>query len=806
MAFFEPREVKGEILKLRNKLDSNDPDDRKAAAKRVVALMRQGENVGSLFSSMLRCVKTDDIQIKKLVYLYLVTYSSQEPEQSIMVVNTFIADANDFNPIVRALAVRTMCRIKLDTVAEHMIIPLKRALKDQDPYVRKTAAIAVAKLYDVIPEAVENAQLLGDLVECLNDENPMVVSNTTVALLEVNERRATPIFKFNERNVSPVLSAMTQCSGWVQTLLLDGLAKYTPESDSDAQFLIDRLVPFLKHANSAVVIGAFKCIYNCMQVSKRPHGEVLQAIIPPLITLVTSAEPEVQFVVLRTLSLFVMSNPGVLGKEIRVFFCKYNDPSYVKMEKLNIIVTIVSPVNVQLVLNEMEEYCNSVDVGFVRKTIQCIGQIALKCEFSARRCVGILVKMVESKAEYAVEEAIVVVTDLLRAFPGEFESVISKVCSNLEQIKETKAKAAAIWILGEYSHIIEKVDVLLDPYLDTFQDEAPEVQHQILIAMVKVYVRTPDDARDQLQFVLNEATKENVLPDVRNRAMIYWRFLSTTDLAVAKKAIIFEDKKVTPKANQFEQTVLEELIDNMGSVAGVLHIVPSDFVKKIKYLPEDDEDEDMVDEARNWMQVNVSDSMLYVFVDWSPMKFWLKVVNKAPTSVGSFAIAMNKNWAGINVSGTVDFPPSLEFGDAFEVGIPLEFNEKFYQPSETNVLQVALRTNSEAKMFTTPIDAFSVLKPINLTDAQLREAWGMYNGDVQIDVDGQLPSDQVFKDRNIQVMSKADKSVTVAFQLPPSFTFIAKMQQVNNKVMVMVHGNPQLFPMIRGSADSMFSS
>lgn len=806
MSFFETREMKDEILKLRDKLDSNDPDDRKEAAKRVVSLMRQGENVGSLFSSMLRCVKTDDIQIKKLVYLYLVTYSSQEPEQSIMAVNTFIGDANDYNPIVRALAVRTMCRIKLDTVAEHMIIPLKKALADTDPYVRKTAALAVSKLYDVIPEAVENSQLLSDLVKCLNDENPMVVSNTTVALLEINERRATPIFTFNERNVSPVLSAMTQCSGWVQTLLLDGLAKYTPVSESDAQFLIDRLVPFLKHANSAVVLGAFKCIHQCMKISNRPPGEVLQVIIPPLITLVTSAEPEIQFVVLRTLSLFVMSNPSILGKEIRVFFCKYNDPSYVKMEKLNIIVTIVAPVNVQLVLNEMEEYCNSVDVQFVRKTIQCIGQVALKCEFAARRCVGILVKMVESKAEYAVEEAIVVVTDLLRAFPGEFESVISKVCANLEQIKEPKAKAAAIWILGEYSHLIEKVDVLLDPFLDTFQDDPPLVQHQLLIAFVKVYIRNPDLTHDQLQFILNEATKENVLPDVRNRAMIYWRLLSTTDPAVAKKAIIIPDKHVNAKSNEFEQSVLNELISNMGSVAGVLHVVPSDFVKRVKYLPEDEEDEVVADEARNWMQVSVSDSMMDVFVDWSPMRMWLKVVNKAPTVVGSFAIAFNKNWAGITASSNIAFPASLDFGDAFEVAVPLEFDEKLYQPSETNVLQVALRANSETKLFSTPIDAFAVLMPMSMSEAQLREAWGMYSGDVQIEVDGDIPSDQTFKDRNIQIMSKADQSVTVAFQLPTSFVFIAKLQKVNNKVMVMVHGNPQLFAMIRGSAESIFSS
>jgi vesicle coat complex subunit len=142
--YFDGNEVKAEILRLRNMLDSNDSDDRKTAARKVVSMMRQGESVSALYSSMLRCVRTEDLQLKRLVYLYLVTYSAQQPEESIMVVNTFLSDLTDGNPIIRALAVRTMCRIKLDSVSEHLIIPLKGSLKDKDPYVRKTAAIAVS--------------------------------------------------------------------------------------------------------------------------------------------------------------------------------------------------------------------------------------------------------------------------------------------------------------------------------------------------------------------------------------------------------------------------------------------------------------------------------------------------------------------------------------------------------------------------------------------------------------------------------------------------------------------------------------
>ena len=147
-----------------------------------------------------------------------------------MAVNSFIQDSQDYNPLIRALAVRTMCRIRLESVAEHMIIPLRKCLQDRDPYVRKTAAFGVAKLYDVIPEAVENAKLFDDLLRLLHDENPMVVSNTTAAIFEINERRTTPIFELNSDTIGPILNALNSCTEWCQVMLLDALAKYTPIS------------------------------------------------------------------------------------------------------------------------------------------------------------------------------------------------------------------------------------------------------------------------------------------------------------------------------------------------------------------------------------------------------------------------------------------------------------------------------------------------------------------------------------------------------------------------------------------------
>lgn len=51
----------------------------------------------------------------------------------------------------------------------------------------------------------------------------------------------------------------------------------------------------------------------------------------------------------------------------QVFFCKYNDPIYVKMEKLEIMIKLASDKNIDQVLLEFKEYAQEVDVDFVRK-------------------------------------------------------------------------------------------------------------------------------------------------------------------------------------------------------------------------------------------------------------------------------------------------------------------------------------------------------------------------------------------------------------------------------------------------------
>lgn len=69
-----------------------------------------------------------------------------------------------------------------------------------------------------------------------------------------------------------------------------------------------------------------------------------------------SSGPEVQYVALRNILLIVQRRPAVLKNDVKVFFCKYNDPIYVKLAKLEIMYRLARDENYNEVLAELQEY------------------------------------------------------------------------------------------------------------------------------------------------------------------------------------------------------------------------------------------------------------------------------------------------------------------------------------------------------------------------------------------------------------------------------------------------------------------
>ncbi|KAE8292164.1 AP-1 complex subunit beta-1 [Larimichthys crocea] len=543
---------KGEIFELKAELNSDKKEKKKEAVKKVIASMTVGKDVSALFPDVVNCMQTDNLELKKLVYLYLMNYAKSQPDMAIMAVNTFVKDCEDPNPLIRALAVRTMGCIRVDKITEYLCEPLRKCLKDEDPYVRKTAAVCVAKLHDINAQLVEDQGFLDTLKDLISDSNPMVVANAVAALSEIAESHPNSnLLDLNPQTINKLLTALNECTEWGQIFILDCLANYTPRDDRESQSICERTLDY--------------------------YGTLLKKLAPPLVTLL-SAEPELQYVALRNINLIVQRRPEILKHEMKVFFVKYNDPIYVKLEKLDIMIRLASQANIAQVLAELKEYATEVDVDFVRKAVRAIGRCAIKVEQSAERCVSTLLDLIQTKVNYVVQEAIVVIKDIFRKYPNKYESVIATLCENLDSLDEPEARAAMIWIVGEYAERIDNADELLESFLEGFHDESTQVQLQLLTAIVKLFLKKPTETQELVQQVLSLATQDSDNPDLRDRGYIYWRLLSTDPVA-AKEVVLAEKPLISEETDLIEPTLLEELICHIGTLASVYHKPPSAFVE-----------------------------------------------------------------------------------------------------------------------------------------------------------------------------------------------------------------------------------
>ncbi|CAH8444901.1 unnamed protein product [Schistosoma margrebowiei] len=575
---------KGEIFELKAELNSERREKKKEAVKKVIASMTVGKDVSALFPDVINCMQTDNLELKKLVYLYLMNYAKTQPDTAIMAVNTFVKDCDDPNPLIRALAVRTMGCIRVEKITAYLCDPLRKCLKDEDPYVRKTAAVCVAKLHDIDAQLVEDSGFLELLRDLLCDSNPMVVANAVASITEIlemtNSDSARSLLAFDGPVINKLLTALNECTEWGQVFILDAIADYTPGDDREAQSIIERVSPRLAHANAAVVLSTVKVIMKMLEMvdpTSETASTVIRKLAPPLVTLL-SAEPEIQYVALRNINLIVQKRRDILKQEIKVFFVKYNDPIYVKLEKLDIMIRLINQSNIGQVLAELKEYAKEVDVDFVRKAVRAIGRCAIKIESAAERCVSALIDLIQTKVNYVVQEAVVVIKDIFRKYPNKYESIISILCENLDTLDEPEARGSMIWIIGEYAERIDNADELLESFLDGFQDENTQVQLQLLTAIVKLFLKRPSDTQELVQTVLGLATQESDNPDLRDRGYIYWRLLST-DPAAAKEVVLAEKPLISEETDMLEPTLLDELICHLASLASVYHRPPSSFVE-----------------------------------------------------------------------------------------------------------------------------------------------------------------------------------------------------------------------------------
>jgi hypothetical protein len=284
-----------------------------------------------------------------------------------------------------------------------------------------------------------------------------------------------------------------------------------------------------------------------------------------------------------------------LEKDFKYFYVQYNDPIYVKLEKIDILYKLTDLKNFEAIIGELKNYAiTEFDIDFVKKAIRYIGNIGFKFDKSVDICVEAVKEILDHNQDFAVCEAIIIARDLMRKYKGKTLDLLKKITGELSRdITEPEAKAAFLYIIGEFCNNIPKSTELITPYITNFADESPVVKLQILNAIIKNYVNKPDDESESLvKSALKMGGEETENPDVRDRAYVYWRLLES-EPDVAKEMIMAEKPAFEFREDiAFEGTIVDNIIENMTNISAVYQKFSNELIPKEDMVIDKSEEEE----------------------------------------------------------------------------------------------------------------------------------------------------------------------------------------------------------------------
>ncbi|XP_050533343.1 AP-3 complex subunit beta-1 isoform X2 [Daktulosphaira vitifoliae] len=535
---------------LKQMLDSTKDGPKLEAMKRIIGMIAKGRDASELFPAVVKNVVSKNIEVKKLVYVYLVRYAEQQQDLALLSISTFQRALKDPNQLIRASALRVLSSIRVVMIVPIVMLAIKDSAADMSPYVRKTAAHAIPKLYSLDPDQKE--ELISVIEKLLADKSTLVVGSTVMAFEEVCPERIDLIHKIYKK----LCNLLVDIDEWGQVIIVNMLTRYgrtqfvNPNKndndditnvenlnvdssdlssceevcgdnekacvlDPDHRLLLRNAKPLLQSRNAAVVMSVAQ-LYHHLAPKTEVHN-----IAKALIRLLRSHR-EVQSVVLNSIASISIDRKSMFEPYLKSFFVRSNDPTHIKLLKLDIMTNLANEGSISTILREVQTYISSTDKQFVAAAIQAIGRCASNIKEVTETCLNGLVSMLSSRDEAVVAESVVVIKKLLQNQPEAHCDIIKHMARLMDSIAVPQARASILWLLGEYSQLVSSIapDVLRK-VAKTFVSEEDIVKLQVMNLAVKLFLTNPDQTTLLCQYVLKQA-KYDQNYDIRDRS----RFLN----------------------------------------------------------------------------------------------------------------------------------------------------------------------------------------------------------------------------------------------------------------------------------------
>ncbi|KAL1874648.1 AP-3 complex subunit beta [Paecilomyces lecythidis] len=505
------------VSHIKKLLDSRNDREVLDGMRRVISLMYRSEPCLPFFSAVVKNVANSNIEVKKLVYIYLLHHAEAEPDLALLSINAIQKSLTDQNPQVRSMALRTMSGIRVPVVSQIVSLAIKRGCGDMSPHVRKAAALAIPKCYRLDPNTLP--QLVGCVSTLLGDAQYFVVGPAVAAFLDVCPDRIDLIHK----NYHNLVRKLVDMDEWSQLATLRLLTIYgrkcfprktekvrkkvdkgfyeeedpqdqgeeTGEEvtvlDRDLELFLRACKPLLQSRNSAVILSVVRCFLYLGTT------EYLESAIGPLVALVRSPQ-DIQHVALYNIVAVALEAPKSFARYAYHFLVHDADPPHIWRLKLEVLTVIFPYCGMHLkgvIIGELEHFARGPDVDLVKESVRAIGRCAQSDSRTGDHCLSVLLSLVTSPDEALVSESLTVIRHLIQQDPQSHKNTIIQLAKSLDTTTSPEARASIIWLVGEFASNESENGIAPDVLrilVRGFADESEITKQQIVLLGAKVYL------------------------------------------------------------------------------------------------------------------------------------------------------------------------------------------------------------------------------------------------------------------------------------------------------------------------------
>lgn len=567
--YFESGMVRVEDI--RRLLDSRSLKDKLDAMKRIVALISLGRDASIFFPDVVKNVVAPSLDVKKLVYLYLVHYAEDKQDLALLSINSFQKDISDPNQLIRALALRVLSSIRVKVILQVVIVAINKCAKDPSPYVRKAAAHAISKVFSL--DSSSGELLLEPLALLLNDRSLDVLGSAVAVFEEVVPDQ----YHMIHAHFRHLCASLSDMDPFGQAAAMRVLLRYSRSQfanpwsaqcdklDTDLSLLLSSVHPLLLSQAPSVVFCAIAIYFHVGSLEQLKSFAIL-----PLMRFVSSTNPSTQYVAMSVACEIISRAPGAFLMFLSEFFVSVADGMPIREKKLAVISRMceragdpnglsADPEARRVLFNEFNFYLSGPDRALAAAATRCMGQLASSHPPSTAAVVDLLGSVVAcSTNSVVVSESVTVLRRLLQLHPNAQSRALPRLMSLLlipgetgATIQAPEARSAIIWLIAEFydkaPHVAPEALRLLTR---NFREEHPQVKLQILNLAAVVYSWRKSD-----RHLPKESNSVSLA--VRQKLLDYLTLCALCDA----------DYDVRDKARLFRRVFLENINENIMRAA-----------------------------------------------------------------------------------------------------------------------------------------------------------------------------------------------------------------------------------------------